>query len=146
MSSVAADVAAWNTANTAVKAGALVLTAPLIAVLVVISLVVIIIIIVIVSIATSASGFSVNPRAQIRGNQCNNKGCSMSFRKNTLSNPNNVTMPSSDKQSQSMVNLSLHRSRGNLRKLSQQNAFSSANKATKLRFGKNTYNEITSYE
>lgn len=65
-----------------------------------------------------------------------------------LSNPDNTVPapPSSDKQSNDIVGLALHRSNGNLNKLNQAKSLSSVNKSTKLNFGLNAYNELTTYE
>jgi hypothetical protein len=63
-----------------------------------------------------------------------------------LSNPDIPVPPSSDKQSQDMVSLALHRSGKQIAQLNQTNLLSSANKAAKLNFGLNTYDEITTYE
>ena len=65
-----------------------------------------------------------------------------------LSNPDNTVPapPSSDRQSNDIVGLALHRSNGNLNKLNQAKSLSSVNKSTKLNFGLNAYNELTTYE
>ena len=63
-----------------------------------------------------------------------------------LSNPAIPVPPSSDKQSQDMVSLALHRSGNHMAQLNNAKSLSSANKAAKLNFGLNTYDEITTYE
>ena len=63
-----------------------------------------------------------------------------------LSNPAIPVQPSSDKQSQDMVSLALHRSGNHMAQLNNAKSLSSANKAAKLNFGLNTYDEITTYE
>lgn len=54
--------------------------------------------------------------------------------------------PSSDKQSQDMVTRAMHRSKTHMDKMNNEKSHSSANKAAKLSFGLNTYNELTTYE
>lgn len=54
--------------------------------------------------------------------------------------------PSSDKQSHDMVTRAMHRSKTHMDKMNNEKSHSSANKAAKLSFGLNTYNELTTYE
>ena len=116
----------------------------------IVAIIIIIIIVIAVSADTSSSSFinftskpmnilkNTFARTNTNINKCTNK-C-------TLSNPNNTITALSDKQSNGMVELSLHRSSNNLQKQQQAKSLSSANKAAKLNFGRNTYNELTSYE
>jgi hypothetical protein len=60
-----------------------------------------------------------------------------------LSNP---VPPSSDKQSQDIVNMSLHRSSKNMAKMHREKSLTSVNKAAKANFGLNVYDELTTYE
>lgn len=122
----------------------------------IVAIIIIIIIIAAVAASTSSSSFSnfilkpmnilkntfshTNTYTNNKCNKCNNSN------KCTLSNQNNTITSLSDKQSNSMMGLALHRSRNNLQKQQQSKSLLSANKAAKLNFGQNTYNELTSYE
>jgi len=116
----------------------------------IVAIIIIIIIVVAVSVSTSSS-FTIKPLNILKNtfshtNKCTNKCTSFSNNQCSLSNPNNSITSLSDKQSQSMVGMAIHRSSNNLQKQKQLNSFASVNKATKLKFGDNTYKELTSFE
>ena len=125
-----------ETGTAFVKTAGMVIIAPIVAV------VVIIIIIVIIAVVTS-SGFS-NPRNTLTNpsNGCRSNACRTTNYKRPLANP---VRRLSNAPPRDILGLSLHRSGKNMQKMNNDRAFSSANKASKLKFGQNVYDELTSY-
>lgn len=105
--------------------------------------IIVIIIVVIIFTATKKSGFheSILDKPMYDRSNHLDHTCPLSNPDNTVPAP-----PSSDKQSNDIIGLALHRSNGNLNKLNQAKSLSSVNKSTKLNFGLNAYNELTTYE
>ena len=106
---------------------------------IIIGVVVIIIIIVVIVVATKPSGFDQQDldKPLYDRHKLLDSTCPLS---------DQPVPPSSDKQSQDMVTRAMHRSKTHMDKMNNEKSHSSANKAAKLSFGLNTYNELTTYE
>ena len=132
----AGAIARAQTAGTFVKTAGMVLIAPIAAV-------VLIIIVIIIIAVVASSGFS-NPINTLTNpsNGCRSNACRTTNYKRPLANP---VRRLSNAPPRDIVGLSLHRSGKNMQKMNNDRAFSSANKASKLKFGQNVYDELTSY-